>query len=267
MSLHARRPVLGRAWPRALAARLHLESLEAREVPATLIGLTNVNSLVTFDSATPGTLIGSAVAVTGLTAGDVLVGIDYRPATNTLYGLGRVSSQLYTIAYTPGGSTAAATAVGASFTPALSGTNFGVDFNPVVDRLRVLGDDEQNLRIVPTTGQVVGNAADTSLAYDPADPLNQGFFDNNADGDFNPATNPTPPPTAANTAITGAAYTQGAAAGTGTTTLYGIDSTNGLLVQIGSPDGTPNNPNGGQVVVVDRIRDASFNPITFSAQN
>ena len=113
----------------------------------------------------------------------------------------------------------------------------------------------------------MANTADTPLAYDPADPLNQGFFDNNADGDFNPATNPTPPPTAANTAITGAAYTQGAAAGTGTTTLYGIDSTNGLLVQIGSPDGTPNSPNTGKIVVVDRIRDAGFNPITFSAQN
>ena len=176
-----RSPVSGRPRPFSAIGRLQLESLEGREVPATLIGLTNVNSLVTFDSGTPGTLIGSAVAVTGLATGDVLVGIDYRPATNTLYGVGRVSSQLYTIAYTPGGSTATATAVGAATTPALSGTNFGVDFNPVVDRLRVVSDTEQNLRIVPTTGQVVGNAADTSLAYDPADPLNQGFFDNNAD--------------------------------------------------------------------------------------
>ena len=107
MFSRARRPASGRPKPFSAIGRLQLESLEGREVPATLIGLTNVNSLVTFDSATPGTLIGSAVAVTGLTAGDVLVGIDYRPATNTLYGLGRVSSQLYTIAYTPGGSTAA----------------------------------------------------------------------------------------------------------------------------------------------------------------
>ena len=46
-------------------ARPRLEALESREVPATLVGLTSVGSLVSFDSATPGTLIGAPVAVTG----------------------------------------------------------------------------------------------------------------------------------------------------------------------------------------------------------
>ncbi len=263
--LSLRRPIRSGTRSGPNRVRLHAEVLEGREVPATLIGLTTANQLVTFDSATPGTLVGTAVAVTGL-AGDSLVGIDYRPLNGTLYGVG-LSSQVYTIAYAPAGTTAVATAVGGPFIPALNGTNFGVDFNPVADRLRIVSDTEQNLRIVPTTGASATITGDTALAYDPADPINQGFFDNNADGDFDPTTNPTPPPSAANTAITAAAYTQGFAAGTGTTTLYGIDSTNGYLVQIGSPDGTPNSPNGGQVVVVDRIRDAGFNPISISSRN
>src|SRR5262245_16211821 len=43
-----------------------------------IVGLTVQNSLISFDSATPGTVttIGS---ITGLTAGDTLVGIDRRP--------------------------------------------------------------------------------------------------------------------------------------------------------------------------------------------
>ncbi len=37
---------------------------------------------------------------------------------------------------------------------ALNGTNFGVDFNPVADRLRVVSDARQNLRINVATGAV-----------------------------------------------------------------------------------------------------------------
>ena len=73
----ARRPVSGRPRPFSAIGRLQLESLEGREVPATLIGLTNVNSLVTFDSGTPGTLIGSAVALLGMAI--IVVGHDRVP--------------------------------------------------------------------------------------------------------------------------------------------------------------------------------------------
>ena len=50
--------------------------------------------------------------------------------------------------------TGAATAVGGPFTPALSGTVFGFDFNPTVDRIRVVSDTGQNLRLNPDTGAV-----------------------------------------------------------------------------------------------------------------
>ena len=78
---------LPKVAPRTLP---RLESLEDRAVPATLVGLTTTGTLVTFDSATPGT-IGSNVAVTGLQTGETLVGIDYRPANGQLVGVGSTS--------------------------------------------------------------------------------------------------------------------------------------------------------------------------------
>jgi hypothetical protein len=48
-----------------------------------LTGLTTTGNLVSFDSATPGT-ISSSVAITGLQVGEVLLGIDRRPANGLL---------------------------------------------------------------------------------------------------------------------------------------------------------------------------------------
>ena len=45
------------------------------------------NSLIAIDTASPGAA-GAPIAVTGLTAGDTLVGIDVRPQNGFLYGLG-----------------------------------------------------------------------------------------------------------------------------------------------------------------------------------
>ena len=137
-----------------------LETLDDRAVPATLVGLTTTGTLVTFDSSTPGT-VSAPVTVSGLQTGETLVGIDYRPANGQLVGVGS-SSRLYLI----NPSTGAATAIGsAPFTPALSGTNFAVDFNPAADKLRVESNTGQNLRINADTG--VTAATDTALSYDP----------------------------------------------------------------------------------------------------
>jgi Domain of unknown function (DUF4394) len=48
------------------------------------------NSLWLFDTATPGTM--TAVPITGLGAGEAMYGIDRRPATGALYGLGVVDT-------------------------------------------------------------------------------------------------------------------------------------------------------------------------------
>ncbi|MBI3768769.1 MAG: DUF4394 domain-containing protein [Deltaproteobacteria bacterium] len=65
-----------------------LAMLVARSARAeTLWGLANMNTLVRFDSASPG-IIDHAAIVTGLEPGEIIQGIDFRPATGQLMGLG-----------------------------------------------------------------------------------------------------------------------------------------------------------------------------------
>jgi hypothetical protein len=181
----------------------------------TIYAVTSTNLLLTFDSATPGTT--TSVAITGLQAGENVLGIDLRPATGQLYALGS-TSRLYTINPVTG----AATQVGAGpFAPALSGTSFGFDFNPTVDRIRVVSDADQNLRLNPDTGAVA--ATDTNLAYAAGDP-NQGVNPN----------------------VVALAYTSNFAGAT-STTLFGIDSNLDIGLIQGSSGGTPISPNTGQL--------------------
>lgn len=59
-----------------------------------MLGLTAGNKLIRFNSNTGGSLR-NTVDVTGLQTGEVLLGIDFRPATGQLYGLGRLQPPLY----------------------------------------------------------------------------------------------------------------------------------------------------------------------------
>jgi hypothetical protein len=195
-------------------ALLVLGSERAAAEPLT--GLTSTGNLVTFDSGTPGTIT-SSVAITGL-GGETLLGIDRRPATGILYGLGS-SSHLYTINTTTG----LAIAVGAAFSPALSGTAFGFDFNPVPDRIRVTSTDTSNFRLNPNDGTVAGT--DTSLSY--------------VLGDSGAGLTPR---------VVGSAYTNNLN-GTAVTTLFGIDSNRDVLVMQGGPNGVPS-PNAGGLTTI-----------------
>jgi hypothetical protein len=103
------------------------------------------------------------VAVTGLPAGESLVGIDYRVAKGTLYAVAR-SGTVYTLD-APTGVLKAVT--GKALEKPLEGSAFGVDFNPVADRIRVVSNTGQNLRLHPDTGTLA--ATDPSLAYAPGD--------------------------------------------------------------------------------------------------
>ena len=185
-------------WPLAALLTCFLGVLPAPAAAITAFGLSNANQIVTFDTNTPSTPL-SVVAITGLQSGETALGIDVRPATGQVYLLGS-SSRIYVIDPMTG----AATAVGAAFTPALSGTAFGFDFNPTVDRIRVASDADQNLRLHPDTGAVV--FTDGTLAYAAADP---GF-----------GINPN---------VVASAYTNNVR-GAATTTLYGIDSNRDALV-------------------------------------
>lgn len=105
------------------------------------IGLSNRGvSLVGFDTANPDDTepIGP---ITGLALLDTfLVGIDYRPQSGSLFGVGNGGG-----IYVVDDGTAAVTKVGQLTVP-LDGTFFGIDFNPAANALRIVSDNGQNLR-------------------------------------------------------------------------------------------------------------------------
>lgn len=115
--------------------------------------------LVSFDTDRP-QFPTSLQLIRGLAPGEQVLAIDFRPATGELYALGS-SSRIYKLEL----QTAMARPVGNGmpFTPALEGTEFGFDFNPTVDRIRLTSNTGQNLRLHPDTGVVA--ATDGALKY------------------------------------------------------------------------------------------------------
>jgi len=167
-------------------------------------------------------LVKAKVKVTGLAKGDRLIGLDRRPANGMLYALG-AAGQLYTV----DAGTGKAMAVGTPI--ALNGRAIGFDFNPTVDRIRVVTSSGQNLRLNPDNGAVAGT--DGALAYAPTD--------------RNAGKRP---------AVSAAGYTNSAAGATATT-LYDIDTARDVLVTQGTAQGvTPAvSPNTGQLFSVGRL--------------
>ncbi|WP_425588527.1 DUF4394 domain-containing protein [Streptomyces venetus] len=82
--------------------------------------------------------------VTGLSGDTGLIGIDFRVQDGLMYGVGNKGG-IYTIKTPPATADVVVTKV-SQLQYALHGTNFGVDFNPAADRLRVISDNGQNLR-------------------------------------------------------------------------------------------------------------------------
>lgn len=157
----------------------------------------NANSLQIFNPNNPQPV---TKAITGLQSGENILGIDFRPLNGQLYALGS-TSRIYTINLGNG----AATAVGAQLPTLLAGTEFGFDFNPTVDKIRVVSNTGQNLRLDPVTGGITAT-----------------------DGTINPGT-----PT-----LSAAAYTSNFAGAT-STSLFVIDhSTDKLYLQNPPNNGT-----------------------------
>ena len=102
----------------------------------TAYAITGGTQLVHFNVATPGTL-SSPIPISGLQLGEIILGIDFRPASGHLFALGS-TSRIYTVSTTTG----IVSQIGASGAFALSGAAFGFDFNPTVDRIRVVSDTD-----------------------------------------------------------------------------------------------------------------------------
>ena len=177
----------------------------AKEFNGTILGLaiptepvayavSAMNELVIFNPMNPTQL---SKPITGLATAETVLGLDFRPVNGQLYALGS-SNRLYTINI----GTGAATAVSATPFGLLAGTDFGFDFNPQVDRIRIVSNTRQNLRVHPETGALV--MADVALTLPSA-------------------------------SVTAAAYTNNFP-GTTSTVLYDIDTQNNTLYKQDPPN-------------------------------
>ena len=189
-----------------------------------IVALTTNNTVLTFDSATPGAVT-TSVAVTGLQAGETIVGIDRRPADGMIYAVTN-ANRIYTINPATGAATFVSTPSGATVDAAAAA--FGVDFNPTVDRLRVVSNTDQNLRINVAPGQT--SFTDTPLAF--------------ASGDPNFGTNPN---------VVGSAYTNNFADASAKK-LFGIYSNLSILV-------TQNPANAGTLQTVGPLGLNNIDPV------
>jgi hypothetical protein len=179
------------------------------------IGLTANNTLVTINPQG----FDRTVRVRGIDGN--LQAIDFRPANGLLYGL-TDTDNLYTINPRNGQATFVSK-LSSSFN---GGFQSGFDFNPVVDRLRIVGSNDQNFRTNVDTGEV---AVDGALAY--------------VSGDVNAGVDPN---------ITASAY-ENSVAGATATRLFGIDYDLDVLV-------LQNPPNAGGLQTVGKLG-VNFAPI------
>ncbi|MEO6434411.1 MAG: DUF4394 domain-containing protein [Tepidisphaeraceae bacterium] len=213
---------------RTIASRVQcvVESLESRRLlSGDAIGLTGDNMLVSIKSGSPEKTQGGT-AIMGLAAGEEVVGIDYRAANGQLYGLvdGAGTDRIILIDAKTGASTPVF-----SLTTQLVGDEFGVDFNPVADALRITSDADQNLRVPFASGATI---VDGALAYGAAD--------------ANAGDNPN---------VVGSAYTN-SFPGTTTTQLFNIDSGQDVQV-LQSP------PNAGTLSTIGSLGVNTDAPVGF----
>jgi hypothetical protein len=165
-----------------------------------LVALSGDNMLTSFDTKTM--QAGTPVAIKGITG--AVTGIDMRPADGLLYAVG-TDGTVFTVDAKSG----QATMVVKLETMLPAGVKATVDFNPVADRLRLLGSDGTSLRANLADGKVT---VDGRLKY--------------ADGDKGAGKTPM---------ITAGAYSN-SVKGTKETVLYDIDSSMGTFLRQAPPN-------------------------------
>lgn len=185
----------------AFAGVLAASTCVATGAPAAgwIIGLVDGKSIVTIDPATR--KVTSKIDIKG---SGPLVGIDVRPADGMLYGVAGDGTIVAIDAKS--GQASMKSKMSETLKPGVAAT---VDFNPVADRLRVMGSDGTSLRVNVDDGKTI---VDGSHKY--------------KDGDPNAGKTPR---------VVAGAYTN-AWKGTKATTLYNIDAATGALVSQAPPN-------------------------------
>lgn len=193
--------------------------------PETVWAVTANHELIHFNAGQPGKLLSSR-PLQGLSEGEVIVGIDYRVARGVLYALSS-AGRLYTLDTVQ----ARLNWVPAPLLSLSPQQAHGFDFNPTVDRIRVISEDGRNMRVHPDTGALVdGDPAQAGVQPDGA--LRY------ADVTVRPR-------------VAGMAYTYNTRDDK-LTTGYAIDMSQGTLVTLGSAEGVSPvvSPNGGMLFKV-----------------
>lgn len=99
-----------------------------------LVGLTDKNQLLSFDSATPLSI--TSAAINNLAAGESIVSIDYRNPNQQLYGLGSLGN-----VYALDAGTGTASLFASGVVPGVAGgATYEIDWNPANNNLRVIGN-------------------------------------------------------------------------------------------------------------------------------
>jgi Domain of unknown function (DUF4394) len=105
-----------------------------------MLAVTADAKLIRFNGGQP-QRIQSSLALRGLQPGETVLGIDFRVARNQLYLLAS-SGQLYRVKVAD----ATLEPIGAPVSLPAGGGEWGFDFNPTVDRIRVVHETGANLR-------------------------------------------------------------------------------------------------------------------------
>ncbi|WP_440102662.1 DUF4394 domain-containing protein [Streptosporangium sp. H16] len=216
-----------------------------------VIGLTGDQRLVGFEIRSPGRTRDLG-RVRGLAGDTALVGIDHRVRNGKLYGVGNQGG-VYTLS-------GPARAVKVSqLTVPLSGVDFGVDFNPATDRLRVISDTGQNLRHnlddpagAPAAGQTVADGPLTGAQTRPP-----------SDPPAGPPSDPSFTPVVAEavaTGVSGAGYTNNDLSPATATTLFDVDTTSDRM-SLQSP------ANAGTLVATGNLRVAATGAAGFDVHS
>ena len=213
--------------------------------------LTANGMISSVDRSMPDKLVSNR-KIKGLMSGDELLGIDYRPKDGKLYAVG-LQGNLYTLNPNNGEASflrkliadpSDTTDGNASFTQIMGDANLiTVNFNPASDRLRVISNTGQNLRINVDTGATI------------------------TDGTINLATG--------SAAVVAGAYTN-AFAGTGSTKLFSIDQNSDRIYLQNANAGTLGNStalgadintNGGGGFDIDPVNNVGFAALKLASGN
>jgi Domain of unknown function (DUF4394) len=225
--------LMGRHSVSAATASSASMAAQGMNMPVNIFALTTSNVLYVLPAG--GSFYQSLGTISGIPG--AAIGMDFRPANGQLYVLSELG-RLYTVNFNV--SPPSATLV-STLTPRFpSGFQSLMDFNPVVDAIRLIGSDRLNYAVVRDAAGILNTTAvQTSLTYTP--------------GDVNAGAMPY---------ICSGAYTNNVN-GAATTLFYGIDYDKDTFTKVADlTAGGSSNTAGGKMQTIGPLVDVAGNRIT-----